>query len=82
MNFTKLLQTFAEIISQIEQKEQNKRELRLRVKTETNLEQESEKLRQQNIKNVIAAKVKAMREANIPEQFVRNVERQLNLNDK
>lgn len=46
---------------------------------ESNEQQKEEKKRQQNIRRVLEAKVKAMRDSNMPENLVRDVERQLNL---
>lgn len=54
------------MLSQIEYDEQKKKD----------------EMRQQNIRNVIASKIKTMRDSNIPESIIRDIERQLNLNMK
>lgn len=45
-------------------------------------QQKREEARQENIQKVIAAKVTEMRESKIPERIIRDVERQLKLDQK
>lgn len=68
-----------DILTQIDQKKFSKQENQKRIKNESTVQEEQEKVRQANIRNVIAGKLDAMRATKIPEDIVRNVERQLNI---
>lgn len=72
--------SIAEILSQIHQKERTKHERRSLSQIEGEQEMERERQRQQDIRMVIKCKVNEMRRTNIPEEIIRNVEKQLNLN--
>ncbi|CAO1404069.1 unnamed protein product [Diamesa tonsa] len=69
-----------EIISQMTQKQLNKRELEEKAKRERIAVVEAEKQREQNIKSVIRNKIEDMKRNNIAEKFIKDVERQLHLN--
>lgn len=71
-----------EILKQIERKEKNKKEWRLRSRSEYDAVQREEETKQKTIKDVIFAKVNALRQANIPEDFIKKIECQLNIADK
>lgn len=66
-------------MNQIACKEKQKSETKELTITESNEQQKEEEKRQQNIRRVLEVKVKAMRDSNMPENLVRDVERQLNL---
>ncbi len=61
----------------MEQKEAQKRERQRLERIEFVSEQEKEKERVKNIQTIIKAKIHGMREAKIPEKFVKGCERQL-----
>ncbi|KAJ6634751.1 Cilia- and flagella-associated protein 45, partial [Pseudolycoriella hygida] len=67
----------AEIINQMKQKEFQKREKQRLERIEFMNEQEKEKERIKNIQMIIKSKIDGMRDAKIPEKFVRGCERQL-----
>lgn len=66
-------------MEQIAWKEKQKSKTKVLAHIESDEQRREEEKRQQNIRRVLEAKVKAMRDANIPESLVRDVERQLNL---
>lgn len=51
--------------------------MKRRNKNEYYAELEKEQQRNKNIKNVIAMKIKSMKDAKIPDKFIKDVERQL-----
>lgn len=61
----------------MKQKEIEKRERQRLERIEFASEQEKEKERAKNIQTIIRAKIDGMREARIPEKFVKGCERQL-----
>ncbi|XP_053669728.1 cilia- and flagella-associated protein 45 [Anopheles nili] len=68
-----------EIIQQMNLKEQERREKeRIARLEQQNLKEEAKK-RDKNIKIIIANKIKLMKESHVPERFIKDVERQLNL---
>ncbi|XP_058448068.1 cilia- and flagella-associated protein 45 [Malaya genurostris] len=69
-----------EIIRQINLKEQDCRETELRSKKEHAAMQEAAKKREMAIKSTIANKIKMMKEMNVPDRFIKDVERQLKAN--
>ncbi|XP_055627080.1 cilia- and flagella-associated protein 45 isoform X2 [Toxorhynchites rutilus septentrionalis] len=66
-----------EIIRQINQKEQERREKERCLKKEHSMMQDLTKKREMNIKSTIANKIKIMKESKVPERFIKDVERQL-----
>lgn len=68
----------AEIICQINQKEQERSEIDRCSKKEYAAIQEAIKKREINIKSTIANKIKMMKESKVPDRFIKDVERQLN----
>lgn len=66
-----------EIIRQINQKEQERREEERCLKKEHSMMQDLTKKRERNIKCTIANKIKMMKESEVPERFIKDVERQL-----
>ncbi|XP_065082511.1 cilia- and flagella-associated protein 45-like [Ochlerotatus camptorhynchus] len=67
-----------EIIQQINQKEQERRELeRCSIKEHTAM-QEAIKKREMAVKSTISNKIKMMKESKVPDRFIKDVERQLN----
>lgn len=79
MHFTALISI--EIIKQIDENITKKKEKKLQIITESNVEKEKEDVRKKHLEIVIADKINAMRRANIPENLVKDVERQINLNE-
>lgn len=71
--------SFTEIINQIQRKVENRQTNKKLGDREHQEQKKMEETRQENIRKVIAAKVAEMRESNIPEHIIRDVERQLNL---
>ncbi|CAO1403379.1 unnamed protein product [Diamesa serratosioi] len=69
-----------EIISQMTQKQLNKREMEEKAKRERIAVAKAEIQREQNIKSVIRNKIEDMKRNNIAEKFIKDVERQLHLN--
>lgn len=67
----------SEIINQMKQKEVEKREKQRLDRIEFANQQEKERQRNTNLQTIINAKIEGMREARIPEKFVKDVERQL-----
>lgn len=67
-----------EIIQQINQKEQERRELERCSKKEHAAMHESMKKRELAIKSTISNKIKMMKESKVPDRFIKDVERQLN----
>lgn len=68
-----------EIITQIQQKSQNRKTNQIQSHQEYEEQRKREEARQENIRKVIAAKVAEMRASKIPEHIIRDVERQLKL---
>lgn len=66
-----------EIINQINQKEVARRSTKDFNRIEYNAARQKEEERSKNIKSIINRKINAMRQANIPEKFIKDVERQL-----
>ncbi|XP_037049885.1 cilia- and flagella-associated protein 45-like [Bradysia coprophila] len=66
-----------EITNQMKQKQIEKKEKQRRERIEFINEQEKERERVKNIQTIIKAKINGMREAKIPEKFVKGCERQL-----
>ncbi|KAL7038093.1 hypothetical protein ACKWTF_009451 [Chironomus riparius] len=67
-----------DIIAQIEQKKVKKREMEEKLKREKMALIDAERQREKNVKQVIETKVKDMKANNVPEKFIKDVERQLN----
>lgn len=57
-----------------------RREMKRRARNEHFAEIEKDRLRSKNLKNVIKTKIQEMREAKVPEKFIKDVERQLDVN--
>lgn len=68
-----------EIIQQMNLKEQERREKERIARNEQQAVLAAEKKRDKNIKTIIANKIKMMKESQVPERFIKDVERQLNL---
>ncbi|XP_035779334.1 cilia- and flagella-associated protein 45-like isoform X2 [Anopheles albimanus] len=68
-----------EIIQQMNLKDQERREKERIARNEQAALLESERKRDKNIKTIIANKIKMMKESQVPERFIKDVERQLNL---
>lgn len=66
-----------EIFRQVNEKERERGEMQRRAKNEYLAWQEKEKLREKNIQSVIQMKLEAMRNAHMPEKFIKDVEKQL-----
>lgn len=73
---------YADIIAQIEQRIQQDHATKNDGRLECNERQSQEDKRRENIRNVIALKIDEMRDAQIPENIVRDMERQLHLTIK
>lgn len=57
-----------------------KRQEQTHSRRQTELDGEKERQRQEAVKSMITMKLNEMRQSNIPEAIVRNVERKLNIN--
>lgn len=68
-----------EIINQIQQKVEVRKTSKMQSFQEYDEQRKKEEARQDNVRKAIATKVAAMRESNIPEHIIRDVERQLSL---
>ncbi|KAL1373793.1 hypothetical protein pipiens_018448 [Culex pipiens pipiens] len=68
-----------EIIRQMNQKEQARRELERNFRKEHAALQELVKKRELAVKTTISNKIKIMKESKVPDRFIKDVERQLNL---
>lgn len=71
-----------DIIAQIEQKYELERTKKILSQVEHDEQKKKDEMHQQNIRSVIASKIKTMRDSNIPESIIRDIEKQLNLNLK
>ncbi|XP_055596911.1 cilia- and flagella-associated protein 45 [Uranotaenia lowii] len=67
-----------EIINQINQKEEERRDKERCAKKEHTSTQDESRKREMNIKSIISNKIKLMQENGVPERFIKDVERQLN----
>uniref|UniRef100_A0A182NR23 Cilia- and flagella-associated protein 45 n=1 Tax=Anopheles dirus TaxID=7168 RepID=A0A182NR23_9DIPT len=68
-----------EIIQQMNLKDQERREKERIARNEQQALFEAAKKRDKNIKTIISNKIKMMKESQVPERFIKDVERQLNL---
>lgn len=66
-----------EILKQINEKSAKSKEMKQQIRNEFNLDQQKEEMRKKNLELVINEKIKAMRRANIPENMIKDVERQI-----
>lgn len=68
-----------EILNQMNEREMVRRELGRKAKNEFNANQEAERNRQKNVQSAILNKIQDMRNNKVPEKFIKDVERQLNI---
>lgn len=69
--------SFLEIINQIDEKVIKKKEQKALATAQEAIDKQKEEIRRKNIEKLLVAKVNSMRHSNIPEKFVKDVERQI-----
>lgn len=68
---------YSEIINQIDEKVIKKKEQKAMAIAQEAIDKQKEEMRRKNIEKLLVAKVNSMRHSNIPEKFVKDVERQI-----